>query len=150
MKKSIMFIIVLLLFAGLVSGASPFNFLTKAFADTLYCHFDGTNCPLNVTVNLTLAGGKEGSPPYLFNDSTFMFFNESKLNMTIDARSGGGGGGGGINESFTNNTYLRLDTKNNPLLNTLIINNSALNITTNTSVVHSMFMNEGWFNFKIG
>lgn len=35
--------------------------------------------------------GKSGDAPYLFNDTTVMFFNETLLNVTIDDRSGGGG-----------------------------------------------------------
>lgn len=42
--------------------------------------------------NTTFAG-KYGGGPYLYNDSTTIYLNESKLNATIDARSGGGGGG---------------------------------------------------------
>jgi len=32
-------------------------------------------------------GGKQGDGNYLYNDSTVMYFNETKLNQTIDNRS---------------------------------------------------------------
>lgn len=41
--------------------------------------------------NGTISGsGKSGVAPYLYNDSTLMYFNETKLNETIDARAGNG------------------------------------------------------------
>jgi hypothetical protein len=42
--------------------------------DTLTCGTPGGNTHV------------AGDPPYLYNDSTTMFFNETKLNLTIDAR----------------------------------------------------------------
>lgn len=47
-----------------------------------------------------LAAGKEGDGIYLYNDSTIMYFNETKLNATIDARD--------TDTTYTNGTGLNL------------------------------------------
>jgi hypothetical protein len=96
-----------------------------------------------------------GDPPYLYNDSTTMFFNETKLNLTIDDR-----------ENDTNThvngspPYLYNDTT------TMYFNETKLNLTidarendTNTHVAGSlpwlsndsttMYFNETHFNDSV-
>lgn len=78
----------ILILAGLlsltcVSAETSMHFLTKGYADTLYCSI-ATGCSSG-------SGGYVGYAPYLYNDTTYMYFNESKLNATIDIRAGSGG-----------------------------------------------------------
>ena len=111
--------------------------------DTLTCGTPGGNTHV------------AGDPPYLYNDSTTMFFNETKLNLTIDAR-----------ENDTNThvngspPYLYNDTT------TMYFNETKLNLTidarendTNTHVAGSlpwlsndsttMYFNETHFNDSV-
>ena len=46
-----------------------------------------------------------GSSPYWFNDSTTVYFNETQLNVTIDARASGLGDNSSWNESLANTLY---------------------------------------------
>ena len=111
--------------------------------DTLTCGTPGGNTHV------------AGDPPYLYNDSTTMFFNETKLNLTIDDR-----------ENDTNThvngspPYLYNDTT------TMYFNETKLNLTidarendTNTHVAGSlpwlsndsttMYFNETHFNDSV-
>lgn len=58
----------------------------QSHADTLYYSIDNPNNYINETNDTS----KNASGPYLYNDSTTIYFNETKLNITIDNRSAGG------------------------------------------------------------
>lgn len=86
-----------LLFAGLSIGSVQLG--------------DGTVGIGVILNNLTGGSGsgsvnnsKEGAGPYLYNDSVFIYFNESKLNETIDDRAVGGGGNASVDDVWLNET----------------------------------------------
>jgi len=82
-------------------------------SNKILCRDDGLN-------GSTISGsGKSGDPPYLYNNSNTMFFNETQLNATIDDRATGLGDNASWNESYANNIYLLLDASNDPLTGTL-------------------------------
>jgi hypothetical protein len=87
-NKLIIVLLILLISNSFVFAESSMNFLSKGFADTLYCWKDGTNCPVlgNISYNYwNITGSK-----YLINSSNILDVNETMLNATIDARSVGG------------------------------------------------------------
>jgi len=79
----------------------------------------------NVSINVS---GKSGYPPYLFNDTDVIYFNETQLNQTIDNRATGLGDNESWNQSKADLEYLKLDTSNDPLTNDLAIHGGADNI----------------------
>ena len=96
---------------GVSISSSTLNFLTKTRADTLYCLIDGM-CNVSVlnVENITVFNT-------FFNASTIFGLNESI-------------------EDFSNETYLRLDAKNDPVTGNLELNNNLkvggyLGINTN-------------------
>jgi len=63
----------------------------------------------------TTAGGegKDGDGIYLYNDSTTMYFNETRLNNTIDLRATGLGDNSSWNQSLANTLYYGLSNPYN-------------------------------------
>ncbi len=62
------------------------NIQNGTISNTILTNITFTDLNLS-GLNIT-SKGKEGASPYLYNDTDFMYLNESKLNETIDARSG--------------------------------------------------------------
>jgi hypothetical protein len=68
------------------------------------CLQNGSNCPSGIT---DTQKGTFGI--YLYNDSTLIYFNESRLNNTIDDRASGLGDNESWNQSLADNRYLFQD-----------------------------------------
>ncbi len=51
----------------------------------------------------------KGNPPYLYNDSTTMYFNETKLNETVDLRASGLGDNSSWNQTLANSLYAGIE-----------------------------------------
>lgn len=126
---------ILLLSMSTVLAGTTYNFSTST-GDILLNTSIITGTKINCSDILNLAsctatggGGGNGSdgfwpinPPYLYNNSGNLDFNETKLNATIDARSGGGGGSDGF-WPIVGSKYLINNSGN------LNINETVLNTT---------------------
>jgi len=101
MKKVITIIIIALM---IIPAAAAANNIWWWFSSTEYAMFNGTSkeiTGLNISCNNIIGSpdtdfctdatggggtGKSGDGLYLYNDTTIMYFNETLLNSTIDAR----------------------------------------------------------------
>ena len=80
--KKWFFIFLLIVLSISVQGRTSYNFLTKGYADSLYCTQD-SNCSF-ITNNITniFNGGQIPTSPWIYNDTTNLYWNETKGNET--------------------------------------------------------------------
>ncbi len=110
-----------LLLVTLVSGVTYTqdynNFLTRSIADQIYCQLN-KNCNISMltVVNITVIDK-------FFNATTIVGLNESI-------------------EAFSNTTFLRLDTQNDPLTNDLNLGENNLNNASNITASENYFIGD--------
>ncbi len=113
----------------------------RAYTDTRVDSID------NHTATIDTNTQRKGDDIYLYNDSTTMILNESKLNLTIDERVSVAGGGD-ITEVNTQDTYISGGETTGAV--NLAFNETKLNMTTNASIDLRVGAGDGNFTVTLG